>query len=385
MEKNGGIPDSGAESAFLPLREEAEGGAAPLFRADTPWLAPLAGWSDLPFRLLCREYGAAVCCTEMVSAKGLVYGSPGTRDLLLTLPHEGGFAGGKTLSDPPGEQASAESSRFFTPGKDALPEPDPAGGPGRLSDVPLVVQLFGSEPEFMSAAAEALMERGFRWFDCNMGCSVPKVTRTGAGAALLRDPDRALAVAEALIRAAGKGRVGFKLRLGWEVEDTWRHLAGELEARGAGWLTLHPRTARAGFGGAAKWEALAALKAMVRIPVIASGDLFTAEDGIRCLRETAADTVMYARGALRNPGIFAEHAQLLRGESPSLPDAGELKKRILRHAALARAYSPEHTALLKMRTIVPRYIHLMPGAKSLRQAIIACRTWEEFAGVLRMM
>lgn len=160
------------------------------FAPDKPWLAPLAGWSDLPFRLLCRRFGAAVCCTEMISAKGLIYKSPGTAELFATCPEDG----------------------------------------------PVVVQLFGSEAPFMEAAAGQLRDKGFVWFDCNMGCSVPKVARTGSGAAMCKDIDNALAVAEALIRAAGRGRVGFKLRLGWDepgrspAAETWRVLAPALEA-----------------------------------------------------------------------------------------------------------------------------------------------------------
>lgn len=126
------------------------------FAPDKPWLAPLAGWSDLPFRLLCRRFGAAVCCTEMISAKGLIYKSPGTAELFATCPEDG----------------------------------------------PVVVQLFGSEAPFMEAAAGQLRDKGFVWFDCNMGCSVPKVARTGSGAAMCKDIDNALSVAEALIRAA---------------------------------------------------------------------------------------------------------------------------------------------------------------------------------------
>ena len=318
--------DAGASPAPLP------------FRADAPWLAPLAGWSDLPFRLLCRELGAAVCCTEMISAKGFIYNSPGTRELLNTLPE----------------------------------------------DTPLVLQLFGAEAPFMAEAALRLKARGFVWFDCNMGCSVPKVTRTGAGAAHCRDVDNALRVAEALIGAAGPGRVGFKLRLGWDTAtaDTWKTLARELEARGAGWLTLHPRTAKQGFTGTARWQALRELKTLVRIPVVASGDLLSAQDGLRCLAETGVDTVMYARGALRDPAIFRAHAQLLQGLTPTPPDASALKARILRHAELARTYASDRAALLKMRTIVPRYAHDLPGSRALRLAVIACRDWDDFARAL---
>ncbi|MEG2140405.1 MAG: tRNA-dihydrouridine synthase family protein [Bilophila sp.] len=317
------------------------------FSPDAPWLAPLAGWSDLAFRLLCREGGAAVCCTEMISAKGLIYKSPGTAELLATHP----------------------------------------------KDTPLVLQLFGSEASFMGEAVHRLKDQGFVWFDCNMGCSVHKVTRAGAGAAMCRDVDNALRVAEAMIREAGEGRVGFKMRLGWDAprideqtdahHEVWRTLAPALEALGAGWLTLHPRTAKQGFTGNARWSALAALKRLVSLPVIASGDLFLPEDGVRCLRETGVDTVMYARGALRDPAVFAAHKTLLLGGVPCVADTATLLERIRHHAQLARELTPERNALLKMRTIVPRYIRHLQGARQLRLAIIACRSWDDFEQALQ--
>lgn len=299
-------------------------------RPDAPWLAPLAGYSDLPFRLLCREYGAAVCCTEMISAKGLIYHSPGTQDLLQTLPE----------------------------------------------DAPLVVQLFGNEADIMIRAMEPLLEQGFRWFDLNMGCSVPKVTRTGCGAAMLRDVPNAVAVARAMIRTAGEGHVGFKLRLGWDAgAEVWRELAAALEDCGAGWLTLHPRYARQGFGGTAHWPALAELRRRVSVPVIASGDLLTALDGARCLAETDVASVMYARGAMQNPAIFREHGALLAGGRTAEPNRSEVRTMIRRHAALAREYSNERTALFKMRTFVPRYVHHLPGVRLLRQGLAVCHDW----------
>lgn len=304
------------------------------FRPEDPWLAPLAGWSDLPFRLLCREHGAVVCCTEMISAKGLVYGGPGTASLLQTCP----------------------------------------------ADRPLVAQLFGAEAPFMAEAAKRLQDEGFEFFDCNMGCSVPKVTRTGAGAALMRQPDNALAVAEALIRVVGAGKAGFKLRLGWNTQnENWRELAVALADLGAGWLTLHPRTAVQGFGGQARREALAELKQCVSVPVIASGDLFTAEDGLACLEQTGVDAVMYARGALRDPRIFLRHRAGAETTYLSSPSTAAI---IRRHMSLARALTPEPTALLKMRTIVPRYTRHLAGARALRQQIIACRSWDNLEQII---
>ncbi len=302
---------------------------------DAPWLAPLAGYSDLPFRLLCRPYGAAVCVTEMVSAKGLVYGSPGTGDLLRSVPE----------------------------------------------DQPLVVQLFGAEASFIGRAAALLRDAGYAWFDLNMGCSVHKVVKQGAGAAMLRDPDNALDVARALVAAAGRGRAGFKLRLGFEENrPVYRTLALRLQDIGAGWIALHPRTARQGFGGAVVRDALAELAETLSIPVIASGDLFTARDGVDCLKETGVNGVMYARGALNNPAIFRDHADILAGREPAPADPAALAALIARHMALLRRFaSPGHpdAAVWKMRSVVPRYVKHLPGARALRVALCRCRSWED--------
>ncbi|GFH62254.1 MAG: tRNA-dihydrouridine synthase [Candidatus Desulfovibrio kirbyi] len=307
---------------------------------DKPWLAPLAGYSDLPFRLLCREYGAAVCETEMISAKGLVYAGRATRDLLAT---------------------------------DVL-------------DQPLVAQLFGAEPEFLRKAVDLLLKAGFIWFDLNMGCSVRKVMRQGAGAALLADHDKAIAAAMALLSAAGRGRVGVKLRLGVQGEQALTpalcELALRLEDMGAGWLTLHPRTARQGFGGQADWDALAGLSVRLSLPLLASGDLLKAEDGLRCLDYTGASGVMYARGAMRDPTIFSAHRALCRNMCPQQPDADILYAVILRHVALARAFSPDMRALRKMRSVIPLYARSLSGVRVLRDAVCRSATWRELEDVL---
>lgn len=327
-------------------------------RPDAPWLAPLAGFSDLPFRLLCREYGAAVACTEMVSAKGLIYGLQaakkskppvsGTEELLVTHPR----------------------------------------------DTPLVVQLFGAEPEFLARAVAELRERGFAWFDLNMGCSVPKVTRTGAGAALLKDVPGALRAAKAMLDAAGPGRVGFKMRLGWSPEEpVFEELGKALADLGAGWLTLHPRFARQGFSGAIDAATLETLVRAVPVPVLASGDLFTAQDAAARLA-AGVSGVMFARGALENPAVFGQYRALVRGAPvPHQCGADELLALVRRHAVLARELTPQRTratnrksglspALLKMRTITPRYVKHLPGAKQLRLALTRLESWEELDALL---
>ncbi|MGE4298745.1 MAG: tRNA dihydrouridine synthase [Desulfovibrionaceae bacterium] len=324
-------------------------------RPDAPWLAPLAGYSDLPFRLLCRENGAAVCCTEMVSAKGMHYSNKGTSRLLDTEP----------------------------------------------ADAPLVVQLFGSEARYLDEALTRCVELGFSWFDLNAGCPVPKVVKTGAGAALSKAPDQLHTLVRAMVDAANRaglpaippaagpgqgravGRVGAKIRLGWDMgEDRADELALAVQEAGAGWLTLHPRHARQGYAGTAQWAALARVKALLSIPVIASGDLILPEDGVRCVRETGVDGLMFARGALANPAICAEYLHLLAGGEPAEPSPERVVALIRRHVALFRSHGSEHLALLRMRTIVPRYVKRLPDAGTLRRAMALCRSFEESEAIL---
>ncbi|WP_462327788.1 tRNA dihydrouridine synthase [Desulfobaculum sp.] len=308
----------------------------PLIAKDTPWLAPLAGYSDLPFRLLCREHGCKIACTEMVSAKGLVYGGPGTGNLLDTTP----------------------------------------------DDQPLVVQLFGNEPEFIEKAMVPLLEQGFEYFDLNSGCPVKKVNKTGAGAALHKDVDRLEALVSTMSRLA-PGKTGVKFRRGWAAgEDNYLEVGKRMEQAGASWMTLHPRYARQGYSGTAHWDALRELQQAVSVPVIASGDLFSAEDAVRCLDETGVAGLMFARGALYSPFIFTRFAAMMRGEDAPMPTGDDIAAMIRRHAQLAREYFPERKALVKMRTIVPRYVRDLPGARILRSRVVGCQSWEELDDIV---
>ena len=306
---------------------------------DKPWLAPLAGYSDLPFRLLCRHYGAAVCETEMVSAKGLLHASPGTEELLQTVPQ----------------------------------------------DAPLVVQLFGAQPDDLGSAVDHLQRQGFSWFDLNVGCAVHKVLRQGAGCAMLSDTHNLLRVAKAMLRAAGHGHVGFKLRLGMDdTHPVLPDLALRLQDLGAGWITLHPRTGRDGFGGTARWDALRDLAMRLDIPLLASGDLFSAADGVRCLRETGVEGVMYARGAMHDPAIFQEHICLLSGSALPRHHA-QVTSLIQRHIRLIRRYLPDAKSVWKMRSVIPRYVRGLPGARNLRQELCRCTNWEDIEVLLQKL
>jgi tRNA-dihydrouridine synthase B len=308
---------------------------------EAPWLAPLAGYSDLPFRLLCREYGAAAACTEMVSAKGLQYKSKSTEELLGTNPE----------------------------------------------DRPLVVQLYGCDPDLAARAVRTCRRRGLVWFDLNAGCPVKKVVKTGCGAAMLRDAESRRTMREvvrAMVAEAGPGRVGVKFRLGWNAgDDVYLEVGRAMRDEGAGWVTLHPRSARQGFSGTARWSAVAGLVRAVDIPVLASGDLLTAEDGVRCLRETGAAGVMYARGAMSDPAIFSRHLALMRGEpQPEQGDGAALIGLMRRHMELNMAHGNPHTAVLKMRGTAPRYVKHIPGARALRGRLSSCTSWDEMEAML---
>lgn len=291
------------------------------FSPDTPWLAPLAGYSDLPFRILARENGAACCTTEMVSAKGLFYKSPGTERLLETT----------------------------------------------ACDVPLIVQLFGNEASYLKYAVCELKKQGFEYFDLNIGCSVPKVMRQGAGAGMLNDTDNILVCARAMLEEAGSGKVGFKLRAGLDTNHcVIPDLPLALEELGAGWITLHPRTARQAFRGRADWSLLKILAERLTIPLIGSGDLLTADAGVRCIKETGVSTVMYARGALEHPSIFSDHIRLLHNEPVHETSPAELKKQLLRHLALAREWTHGKNPEKRIRGLLAAHVHSLPNAKNIR-------------------
>lgn len=329
--------------AFHPPQCPPFAGPLPVGPA-SPWLAPLAGYSDLPFRLLCREYGAAVCETEMISSRGLIWQSRGTAPLLASNP----------------------------------------------ADQPLVVQLFGPDAQSLAGSVRMLRVRGYRFFDLNMGCSVRKVLRQKSGAALLEDMHKALQIASAMIAAARepdvggqRAAIGFKLRLGLAPENLCAtDLALRLEDAGAAWVTLHPRFASQGFGGEADWGAIADLAARLEIPVIASGDLLSARAGLACLEETGATGLMYARGALRNPAIFSSHMALLGGGIEPAESRAALCAMIKRHIDLSRKFGGEKSAFIKMRSIIPRYVRFLPGVGRLREALCQCESWEDLSILL---
>ena len=285
-------------------------------------LAPMAGITDLPFRTIVREFGCGLAFTEMVSANGLVRGT------------------GKTC-------------RYL----DSSP-----------ADRPLGVQLFGSDPKTLAEAAGMMADRGADLVDINMGCPVKKVVKTGSGAALMRDPQRVVAILQAM-RKATDLPLTLKIRSGWRHREINALEIGHIaEQSGADAIILHPRTADQGFSGEADWRLIVALKAQLRIPVIGSGDVRRPEDASRMLRETGCDGVMVGRGALGNPWLIGNILRRLSGgevSDPSLAERGEL---IRRHLEMAVEYYGETVGARDFRKHLLWYTKGLRGGAQFRQA-----------------
>jgi len=285
-------------------------------RIDTPFiLAPLAGYSDLAFRLQCREHGAALCFSEMISCHGLHFRQKNTMDLVRTV----------------------ESER------------------------PVAMQLFGSEPELMGEAANILSEHSIDLIDINMGCPAKKVIKKGAGCALMKEPALAAEIIRAVVKNS-KVPVTVKFRSGWNHQAIIaRDFARMAEDNGAAAITVHARTWSDGFSGTADWRLIRQVKQEVAIPVIGNGDVQSHGDGLRMLAETGCDGVMIGRAALGAPWIFSAHAP----ENPSL--AFRLAA-LNRHLALIAKYQPD-TPPSQIKNHAGRYFKGVPGGAEIRRRI----------------
>lgn len=285
-------------------------------------LAPMAGITNLPMRLLARECGAGLCFTEMISVNGLVREGKKTFELLRSTPE----------------------------------------------DRPLGVQLFGDDPTLLAEGAR-LVEAHGDLIDINMGCPVKKVVGTGAGSALLRDPAKTAAIVRA-VRLATKLPLTIKIRSGWHADDdTFLEIARISAEEGCDAITLHPRSRAQMFEGHADWEKITALRRAVAIPVIGSGDVFSARDAVAMLQQTCCAGVMVARGGLGNPWIFREASALLGGREPVSPTAAERGDAALRHLELFIDLAGERVALREMRKHLAWYARGLSGASAFRAAI----------------
>lgn len=300
-------------------------------------LAPMAGVSDLPFRLLCREQGAAMVCMEMVSAKAIFYGNKHTDDLM------------------------ASDSR----------------------ERPVSLQLFGNDPEIMGAMAEKIESRPFDSFDVNMGCPVNKVVKNGEGSALMREPERAAAIVEAMVKRVHKP-VTVKIRRGWsEAEVNAVELAKRLEQAGAAAIAVHGRTREQFYSGRADWDIIRQVKEAVSIPVIGNGDVTDPSSARALQQQTGCDGVMIGRAARGNPWIFHRILEeRSTGIDPGKPAVREVKETILRHALMAVELKGEHTAMCEMRKHVAWYTFGMKGAAAVRRQAGTLETMEDLRKLL---
>ena len=301
-------------------------------------LAPLAGITDAPMRRICSMQGAAMVYSEMISAKGLWYRDKNTERLLYMYEDEGSVA----------------------------------------------LQLFGSEPEIMSFAAAKLEERRNVILDVNMGCPVPKVVKNGEGSALLKNPELAGRIIEAMVKETGKP-VTAKIRMGWDESSVNAvEVAKILEQAGASAVAVHGRTREQYYTGKADWDIIREVKQAVKIPVIGNGDIFSGRDALDMIEQTGCDFVMIARGALGNPWIFAEAKALWEGkEPPKAPDAREKREMLEKHFCDLLELKGEYAAVREMRKHTGWYFKGMPGAAAMRREINQITDAQELRDKLR--
>lgn len=301
-------------------------------------LAPMAGVTDLPFRLLCKEQGADLICTEMVSAKGIMYHNKNTEDLL------------------------------------------------RIDDKerPVSLQLFGSDPDIISEQAKRIEERNFDILDINMGCPVPKVVNNGEGSALLKNIPLAAEIIEKTVKAIKKP-VTVKFRKGFEHDDVQAvEMAKAAEASGAAAVAVHGRTREQYYSGKADWDIIAQVKQAVSIPVIGNGDIFTPQDAKAMLEQTGCDGIMVARGARGNPWIFHQIKTFLEtGEEAEKPSFETVCKMILRHARMQTDWKGEKRGILEMRSHAAWYTSGYPHSATLRRKMNDIQTYETLEKMLR--
>jgi tRNA-dihydrouridine synthase B len=294
-------------------------------------LAPMAGYTDLPFRMIVKEYGCGLVTSEMVSAAGIVCRDERSWAFLRTQPGE----------------------------------------------APLSVQIFGSDPLIMAKAAAIIQENGADIVDINMGCPVKKVVRTGAGAALLRDLSKTRRLLSE-VRMAVSCPLTIKIRAGWSSREIVApEVALLAQDMGVDAVTVHPRAARAGFAGKADWDIIKEVRRRVSIPVIGNGDIRHAYQAKEMMDYTGCSGVMIGRASLGNPWIFLQAKALLENREPACPTLDERKQVIRRHLAMAKEYSSSPRVAPKMFEQTMHYVKGLPSCTEFRRNIQGMRSEAE--------
>lgn len=302
------------------------------------FLAPMAGITDKVFRMLCREQGCGMAYTEMVSAKGLFYGSEKTEELLETSPGEH----------------------------------------------PVGAQIFGSDPEIMAKMAERVSRLDVDLIDINMGCPTPKIVNNGDGSALMRDPKLAGEIIRRTVKASCKP-VTVKIRKGWDSASINAvEIALIAQEAGAAAVTVHGRTREQFYSGEADWDIIGEVKSRLSIPVIGNGDVFTAEDAAELMRRTGCDGVMIGRGALGNPWIFRDAVTYLqKGMIEPPPGPADKINMALRHLKLLCEYKGEKVAVREMRKHIAWYLKGLKDSGKVKTVINKALSQTEIRSVLQ--
>ncbi|MCI9464299.1 MAG: tRNA dihydrouridine synthase DusB [Lachnospiraceae bacterium] len=303
-------------------------------------LAPMAGVTDLPFRLLCKEQGAGLVCMEMVSAKAILYKNKNTESLLTIHPEEG----------------------------------------------PVSLQLFGSDAGIISEMAKQIEERPFSILDLNMGCPVPKIVNNGEGSALMKNPKLAGEIVSAVVRAIRKP-VTVKIRSGFDKDHINAvEMAKIIEDSGAAAVAVHGRTREAFYAGEADWEIIAKVKDAVSIPVIGNGDVTDGKSAEKMLHDTGCDGIMIGRAARGNPWLFKKVAAYLEDGSDLPPETIKERKEImLRHARLQMQYKGEYTGIREMRKHISWYTAGMPHSARVRERVNAMENFAALEELIEQM